>query len=307
MYAANSAASLQGVTWVYATGRNSFTHAKGNRVMWMLYRVHVIQIGMSTTCTFPLSTDDAFRLAARAGYDAVEVMVTAADSTRNAQALNHYRDKYDIPIASIHAPVLLFTHFVWGTSPAAKLERTVELARAVDASTVVVHPPFRWQARYAKRFTELVRQLETEHGVTVAVENMFPWRVQGDHQLYLPGTDPTQMDVDSITLDFSHAALSHDDALQMARRAGDRLKHVHLCDGSSSVENPKLMDEHLLPGHGSQPVAETLQYLADSNWQGSVIAEINTRSAGSDIGMRFHLLQETLAFARQHLKKPVSL
>lgn len=261
----------------------------------------MIQIGMSTTCTFPLATEETFRLASRVGFDAVEIMVSTADSTRNADTLKRYRDKYGVPICSIHAPVLLFTHFVWGTSPAAKLERSVELAQAVDADTVVVHPPFRWQYRYARSFTKLVRSLEQATGVTIAVENMFPWHLGGAQQLYLPGTNPLDMDVDSITLDFSHAALAHENALEMAVAAGPRLRHVHLCDGDSTAENPKLIDEHLLPGEGSQPVAETLQFLASSGWQGGVVAEINTRAAGSDIGMRTHLLERTLAFARQHL------
>lgn len=261
----------------------------------------MIQIGMSTTCTFPSSTEEAFRLASRIGYDAIEIMVSTADSTRDPDTLRRYRDKYDLPICSIHAPVLLFTHFVWGTSPAAKLRRSVELASQVDASTVVVHPPFRWQYRYAREFTQLVRELEETTGVTVAVENMFPWHLGGAQQLYLPGTNPIEMDVPSITLDFSHAALSHDNALEMAKDAGARLKHVHLCDGDSTAENPKLIDEHLLPGQGSQPVAETLEFLRTSGWQGDVVAEINTRAAGGDTGMRVHQLQETLAFARQHV------
>ena len=137
--------------------------------------------------------------------------------------------KYDMPILSIHAPVLLLTHFVWGRDPMVKLERSADLARAVGASTVVVHPPFRWQAGYAENFLKIVRETQQHYGVEVAVENMFPWKVAGRSlKAYSPGWDPRTMDCDAVTLDFSHAALSGQDGLELARAFGERLRHLEL-------------------------------------------------------------------------------
>ena len=44
---------------------------------------------------------------------------------------------------------------------------------------------------------------------------------------------------------------------------GDRLRHVHLCDGSAAASEDRVFDEHLLPGEGGQPVAEVLRLLAE--------------------------------------------
>lgn len=256
---------------------------------------------MSTSCTFPKPLDASFKIAKRAGFDGIEVMVSTEQATRSAAAMRALTRKHDLPVLAIHAPVLFFTQFVWGTNPATKLERSVELARDVGATCVVVHPPFRWQSGYAERFLELVRGLEQRSGVTVAVENMFPWNVSGSNtRMYSPGTNPIEMDCDSITLDFSHAALSGHNALDMAREAGPRLRHVHLCDGQAPGENGKLFDEHLPPGEGGQPVAETLQYLRDIRWKGHVVAEVNTRNAKNEAD-RLRILQRTLEFARRHL------
>ena len=260
----------------------------------------MIRIGMSTTCVYPLPTEHAFRVAKLAGFDGVEIMVTRDEGTQDAVALRALSEKYDLPIMAIHAPVLLLTHFVWGRDPRIKLERSAALAREVGASTVVVHPPFRWQSGYAENFLAIVREISIETSVEIAVENMFPWKVGGRSlKAYSPGWDPTPMDCDAVALDFSHCALSGYDGLTMATALGDRLRHVHLCDGSGGVDEGKLFDEHLLPGRGSQPVAEVIRGLARAQWDGSIVAEVNTRKARSE-QERLELLMETLAFARLH-------
>jgi sugar phosphate isomerase/epimerase len=74
---------------------------------------------------------------------------------------------------------------------------------------------------------------------------------------------------------------------------GPRLRHVHLCDGLGGT----LLDEHLIPGHGSQPVGEVLGYLARTRWGGSVVAEVHTHRARTT-EQRLAVLGETLDFAR---------
>ncbi|WEO76113.1 sugar phosphate isomerase/epimerase [Cryobacterium sp. SO2] len=260
----------------------------------------MIRIGMSSTCVYPLPLEDSFRLAKLAGYDGLEVMVTRDEATQDAAVLAALSERYSLPIFSIHAPVLLLTHFVWGRDPRVKLEKSAVLAAEVGASTVVVHPPFRWQAGYAEDFLDIVRELTTSTGLEIAVENMFPWKIGGRGvKAYSPGWDTTRMDCEAVTLDFSHCALSGHDSLAMATALGDRLRHVHLCDGSGSQGDGRVFDEHLLPGRGSEPVAEVLQLLAARDWTGAVVAEVNTRTARNEL-TRLALLTETLAFAREH-------
>jgi sugar phosphate isomerase/epimerase len=260
----------------------------------------MIRVGMSTSCVYPLESEHAFRLARLAGFDGVEVMVTQEEATQQAEPLLELSRRYALPILSVHAPVLLLTHFVWGRDPGVKLSRTAELATALGAGTVVVHPPFRWQAGYAASFLDIVRETSSQHGVEIAVENMFPWRAAGRNlKAYSPGWDPRVMDCDAVTLDFSHAALSGVDSLQFATDLGPRLRHVHLCDGSGAIGDGQVFDEHLLPGRGRQPVAEVLEALTARGWDGAIVAEVNTRRAKTE-QERLDLLRETLEFARRH-------
>jgi sugar phosphate isomerase/epimerase len=263
----------------------------------------MISVGMSTTCVYPFAVEHAFRIARMAGFDSMEVMVTNDPVTQDAAKLREISERYSMPISTIHAPVLLLTTFVWGRDPQVKLEKSGELAAELGADTVVVHPPFRWQSGYAQNFERIVRETAAKTGVDIAVENMFPWTVRGRAmKAYAPSPEPLDLDVDWMTLDFSHASLSGRDSLQMAIEMGPKLKHIHLCDGSTSAADGAILDEHLLPGEGTQPVAETLQYLAQNGWDGNVVAEVNVRQE-KDEQYRLDKLVQTVAFAREHLSQ----
>lgn len=253
-------------------------------------------VSLSTASVYPGSCSSAFELASRLGYDGIEVMVWTDPVSQDPAALQRLSAYYDLPIVAIHAPTLLLTQLVWGSIPWPKLERSCEVAAAVGAGTVVVHPPFRWQREYARDFMTGIRDLEDRTGVHLAVENMFPWRARGREILaYLPGWDPVPHDYRHVTLDLSHTATAGSDAMAMARALGERLTHLHLADGLGSNK-----DEHLIPGRGSQPCSQLLEHLAATGWSGNVVVEVSTRRAPTST-QREADLAEALAFARLNL------
>lgn len=275
-----------------------------------------IKVGLSTASVYPLRTEAAFEYATRLGYDGVELMVWAETASQDVDAIAKLSRTYDVPVLSVHAPCLLISQRIWGANPIPKLERSVRAAEALGAQTVVVHPPFRWQRRYAEGFTEQVAELESAGDVMVAVENMFPFRADrffgaGQSSIermrrrggspgtgisaFAPSFDPLDGDHAHYTLDLSHAATAGTDAIEMAQRMGEGLVHLHLCDGSGAAT-----DEHLVPGHGSQPAAEICQMLAASDFSGHVILEVTT-SRARNAAEREQLLVESLEFAREHL------
>jgi sugar phosphate isomerase/epimerase len=255
-----------------------------------------MRIGLSTSSVFPESTAAAFELAAGLGYDGVEVMVGTDAVSQDENALLHLRDHYGVEVLSIHSPCLLITQRVWGTDSWGKLQRAQKVAELLGARTVVVHPPFRWQREYAREFVEGLRRMESETDVRFAVENMYPWRAgPGRVGAYSPDWDVRNHDYTHTTLDLSHTAVSGSDAVEMARDLGARLSHIHLADGTGAP-----VDEHLVPGRGTQPVAEVLRGLVTSGFTGDVIAEVGTRRA-ADRAAREVDLRETLEFARTHL------
>jgi len=257
-------------------------------------------VGLSSSSVYPESTAVAFELAAQLGYDGIEVMVGTDAMSQDQATLAALVDHYQIPILSIHAPCLLITQRVWGTDPWGKLDKARDVAESLGASTVVVHPPFRWQREYARSFEEGVARMEEVTDVRFAVENMYPWRA-GPSALgaYSPDWDIRNQDYRHTTVDLSHTAVSRTDPLEMVADLGDRVAHIHLADGTDSAR-----DEHLVPGRGDQPVSEVLTALAAAanagQLGGSIIAEVSTRGVASR-EERVRDLRETLNYARTHL------
>lgn len=261
--------------------------------------VPTVPVALSTASVYPEGVAAGFEIAAELGYDGVELMIWNDPVSRDPRAIDRLAHRYGVPVLAVHAPCLAVTQRVWGADPVHRLRRTVEVAARLGAGTVVVHPPFRWQRRYAGVFTDEVHRARDEHGVTLPVENMFPLQRGAIRTVpYALGDDPTTVGFGAYTLDLSHTAAAGVDALDLAARMGDRLTHLHLTDGSGLPR-----DEHLVPGRGSQPCAEVCQSLADGGFAaagGTVVLEVSTRRCRTRLD-RTGLLAESLLFARLHL------
>jgi sugar phosphate isomerase/epimerase len=261
------------------------------------------RVGLSSASVFPEGTAAAFELAAKLGYDGLEVMVWTDRISQDPQALRRLSDRFGVPILAVHAPCLLATQRVWTTDPWTKLRRARAAAELLGAQTVVVHPPFRWQREYARGFRTGLARMADETAVHFAVENMFPTRIGASTvSAYRPSwevtsglTNAAEEPYPAYTLDLSHTAVSHSDALAVLDAMGERLCHVHVADGTGLPR-----DEHLIPGRGSQPCAEVLATVAARGFAGNVMVEVNTRRAANR-GEREADLAAALAFCRRYL------
>ena len=257
------------------------------------------RVALSTASTYPEPAATAFELAARLGYDGVEVMVWTDPVSQDVEALRRLSDRYGVPVLAVHAPCLIITQRVWGTDPMAKLVKAQRAAERLGAQVVVVHPPFRWQREYVRAFREGIHRMGSQTAVRFAVENMFPLRARGAAVVpYAPDYQPFDDDYPDFTLDLSHTSVSQDDALAFYEQIGTRLTHLHMADG---LGGPR--DEHLVPGRGSQPCGEILERLAVRGFDGVIVVEISTRRAENRADREADLA-EALAYTRLHLAAP---
>lgn len=252
-----------------------------------------VPIGLSTASVWPRPTEVGFRLAADLGYDGVEVMVGLDADSQDVERLRRHAAGHGVPVLAVHAPCLLITQRVWSPDPERRLRKAVRVAGDLGAATVVVHPPFRWQRRYAERFADLVADLVADSGLAVAVENMYP--VRRRVSAFAPTPDPTDVGYAHYTLDLSHTAVAGTDALALAARMGEQLTHVHLADGSGLAK-----DEHLVPGRGAQPCQAVCELLRERDYRGQVVVEVNTRRADTTAA-QVRDLADALLFAQRHL------
>ena len=105
-------------------------------------------IALSTASVIPDRTPDAFEIAARLGYDGVEVLVSADAVSQDVEVLRRLADYHGVPVLAVHAPCLLITQRVWGSEPWGKLQTACAVAEKLGARVVVVHPPFRWRSQF---------------------------------------------------------------------------------------------------------------------------------------------------------------
>jgi sugar phosphate isomerase/epimerase len=154
----------------------------------------------------------------------------------------------------------------------------MEVAEEAGAPLVVMHPPFRWQRSYRSWLDERLRGLEERTGVLVAFENMFPVHVGRRPVTFHTNQDLDELDrFDDLVLDTSHAAVAGHDLLEVRKRFGERLRHVHLSDNAG-----KGWDSHLPPGDGVLAIDDFLADLAGAGYGGSVTLEVDLRREAAD-------------------------
>ena len=214
-----------------------------------------------------------FALIAECGYTGAEVMVTKDPASQDPREIRRLADEHGLTVGALHAPALLLTRRVWGTDPVGKIDRAIEVAREAEVPLVVMHPPFRWQQPYRRWLQEDLLGVEERTGVTVAIENMFPFHV-GSRPLMLHA-DQDLDDLEGLphlVLDTSHAAVAKHDLVQVRRRFGGRVRHIHLSDNAG-----KGWDSHLPPGEGVLPLDAFLRDLAADGYAGTISLEVDLR------------------------------
>lgn len=237
------------------------------------------------------------RTIAKAGFDALEVMVTGDKTTQDGAAIRSVADEHGLAVGSVHAPFLLLTRGVFTTDPVEKIKRTVQVAHDAGASTVVVHPPYRWQSAYTTWLDEELEGFIRDAGMTVSMENMFPVWMRGRGLRFHRVIDPSELArFPDVTLDTSHLAVSGVDILEAYRAVRERIAHIHL---SNNLGNGR--DSHAPLTTGVLPIVAFLRTLRDTGYAGSIALEMDIRERASKPAELVSLLTEQVELMRAHL------
>jgi sugar phosphate isomerase/epimerase len=253
----------------------------------------------STAPFFRQPLREAFRHISEAGFERVEVMVTQDPHTQEPHLLTGLATEFGLSVEAIHAPFLLITRRVWGAEPTRKIYRAVHLAEEVGASLVVIHPPYRWQARFRRWVEEHLAEFSETTGVTVAVENMFPIRLRGERGVRFHASQDLE-DLERfphLVLDTSHAAVAGIDIRRAYRRYRQQIRHVHLSNNAG-----KGWDSHLpVYADGVLPLAEFLGDLVRHPFTGSVSLELDLRPWMADSDGLVEVMIRNREFCEEHL------
>jgi sugar phosphate isomerase/epimerase len=251
----------------------------------------------STGPFFMFSLDETFELLAEAGFDGAELMITQDRLSQDPHRMTAVARRYGLPVPAIHGPFLLATWLVYGTDPKGKLDRCVEFAETARISTIVIHPPYRWQTAYAGWLGDRIAEVREQSGVSIAVENMFPVWVNGRRLQFQNGVEPAELArYPYVTLDTSHLAVAGIDIIDAYDRLGDQVVHVHVSNNAGRGR-----DTHAGLEDGVLPVPAFLERLRTSRYSGAVTLELDVRPLAENRMALLGFLRENLATARRHL------
>jgi len=256
-------------------------------------------LSVSTGPLWRLELERAFEVVSEAGAEGVEVMVTQSEQTQSANALERLAERFNLPIVAVHAPQLLLTRNVFTTNQLEKVRRTAELCKALDVQTVVLHPPYVWQPRYALWLLHELEDVLAGGGPLITMENMFPVHVGSRRMRFhrfggLEGLERFRY----VTLDTSHLAVSEEDIVAAYRRLADRVVHIHLSDNRG-----KGRDSHAPLGQGILPLSDFVRSLDDPALR-SIALEIEPGPSVRDLEPLVRLFGTSLDQVRRDLDRP---
>ncbi len=273
-------------------------------------------VALSTGSLHSYGIARVFGLAARAGFDGIEVLVDHRWDTRQSEYLRELSAGFDLSIVALHNP---FSHHVpgWPDDELGRLRSTVSLAQAVGAPVVVAHLPLRLTVLRGYLHVQRVRQfqlllpsrrrglyhafithglgsLEQETGIMVAMENMPAERVLGLSINPRWFNSPAELKrFPHVTLDTTHLATWGLDPLAVYVELKEQVSHVHLSNYDGR--------EHRLPPNGSLPLADLLQALARDGYSGAITVECDPDALDAeDEGRCVAALRNALSFCRTY-------
>jgi sugar phosphate isomerase/epimerase len=243
---------------------------------------------LSTACLYHLPLRTTFHLAAKAGFDGVELVISPEVWLRGADYVANLAWRHDLIIHSVHQTIL-------GASPrgtgAGRIVDAVEMALALDARCVVAHNTWaeRWAEPKAQRWLETIEACQARlqgSGTRLSLENQ---GIYTEDQRGLLQQVPVLLNFAqrhglAITLDTCHVGTENMIATYELLRG--RLANVHLSDLRLSSPMPPhpflqaLFARHQMPGRGVLALDDLMQHLVADGFAGPISVEVSPLALG---------------------------
>ncbi len=251
----------------------------------------------STASLFQWELERIFSLAAQAGFQGMELMVTKRPETQSPEQVSCLAERYGLRVDCVHAPFLLAARKVWGGFRG-KIERSLEMARSLGAGVVVAHLPYFWQWGYARWVRDHMRSVSSGEQVCLALENAMLLNLRRPLNFSLYNNLPGLAELPHLVFDTSHFAVAGVDIFEAWNILGAKVRHVHL-----SNNYLKGFDDHALPFDGRLPLDRFLKLLSRTGYRGKVSLELGPGPLEARLGERRVLanLRRSLEFCLENL------
>ncbi|MBN2761762.1 MAG: sugar phosphate isomerase/epimerase [Bacteroidales bacterium] len=255
----------------------------------------------TSTLTYRLvntyGTEKAVRMICEAGFDCIDHTLFSGVDGRLYLEEEGYFDKlhkmreiaktYGVSFNQTHAP---FASFKEGDDEYNEwvrplLFKSIEASGILGAKYMVVHP-FYVSADKKKANIEFFSSMlpyAEKHNVRLALENMFGWDPKKDILIKNVCSDAEELGdyVDSLDseyavacLDVGHCGLVGENAADMIKKLGNRLKCLHVHD------NDNITDLHTIPFSQKLNFVEIMNALHDIDYDGELTLEADNFFTG---------------------------
>lgn len=244
---------------------------------------------LSTACLYHLPLRIIFRLAAEAGFDGVELVMSPEIWLRGADFVAGAARRYDLTVHSVHQTLLCVSPRGGG---AGRMVDAVETALALGAHCVVAHNTWAedWEAPKAQRWLDTIKACRERLGDTDTRLSLENQGIYTEEQQSLLQEVPALFDFAerydlAITLDTCHVGT--EDLTATYELVKDRLVNVHLSDlsfSSPSLPHPflqGLLTRHRMPGQGDLPLDDLMRRLAADGFAGPISVEVSPLALGA--------------------------
>ena len=198
-------------------------------------------------------------------------MITRDPRTQAPEIPKRLAEERGLKIGAVHGPFLVITRGVWSLDPLEKIRRGVRFCHTVGARSLIVHPPYLWERRYARWLQEEASAFSLETEVKVVVETMYPkWAAGRRLRAYRWATpDVLFLKAPWAAMDTSHLAIAREDIFDAYRTLTPKLVQVHLSNNAGDGR-----DGHLELDRGILPIDRFLAELKSTDYAGDICLEL---------------------------------
>lgn len=255
-----------------------------------------MNIGVSTSCFYPLETEISLENIGKAGIDTTEIFFNANCELKQSfvDMLLDIQNEYGIKVTSVHPTMSLAESFMIFsaydrrfTEAQEQFRRYSEIAAQLGARYIILHGGkpngILSDEEYCERYMRL-KEITLENGVTVLQENVARHRA-GDIE-FLRSLCNILGDEAEFCMDIKQSIRCGYNPFDIAEEFFSHIKHYHISDHSPA-------SDCLLPGNGGFEFGKFFEKALKRGYSGAFIIEVYKDSYKdyNDIYKSYNLLK----------------
>lgn len=243
-----------------------------------------MKIGISTSCLYPMYTEQSFELIASHGVPLTEIFFNANCELQNdfIDKLRDIKNKYSITVSSVHPTMSLAESFMLFSNYDRRFaegldiyKRYGEIAASLDAKYVIMHggKPNGTMDNYGyfDRFATVAEAVR-QNGATLLQENVVNFRA-GSVEALTAMSDYLGDNV-KFCLDVKQSIRGGYSPYTVLERLGAKIKHLHLSD--SNAQN-----DCMIAGAGDFDFKKFLDTAKQNGYTGDAVIEVYRNAFGN--------------------------